>query len=154
MPTVLVPANVSACDVDIPEKIKDGDKTRTVERTILTRQKQVKQRDRTFKTVLQEVERAGAIHIRPCSSLELTDDEWACFKDARPDLARRFIVVEERDLRYAAGAKARAEKKAKAKAAKEAAAKPKVKAKADPPAAPATPTSASKPATTSGPKKK
>lgn len=130
MPTVVVPANISACSVDIPEKIKDGDEERTVERSCVIREK----RDADGNLKRTELARTGSLRVRPASTLTITDDEWACFKKCRPDIAKRLIVVEERDPAYGKQAPIKAAKRiaaaeAKAKAeAKEAAA---VKAKSE-----------------------
>ena len=84
MPTLVVPANVRVCQVEVPEKIKGADgKPRSVERSPGPK------KDAAGNALPQE----GAIYIRPASTLQLTDDEWVCVQASQPDLAKRLIEV-------------------------------------------------------------
>lgn len=84
MPTIVVPANVASCHVEIPESVKDGGVERACQRSVV-----IKERG----GVRVEEARTGSLHIRPATSIELTDDEWRCLQAARPDLAKRLIVA-------------------------------------------------------------
>ena len=100
MPILIVPANVHPCQIDLPSELREAGVSRPIRRSL------------DGSGVLRE----GAIHIRPATRIELSDDEWCVLQQEDPELARRLIAVHVRPVaRKAVSAPALAPKAKKEK---------------------------------------
>jgi len=121
MPTIVVPANLAPCQVTVPDKVPKDPKDPKKGLRKCVRSKVTKNRNGK----LVEEDKTGSLHIRPATTMRLTDDEWACLQAGDPTLAKKLIVVQNKRREAMRKVKADKQKQKQAAAVAKPAPKPK-----------------------------